>query len=129
MDSCLSFGKSGHIRRDCPTLKVQVRENKESQASASNSDAPKKNLFYALEPWSDQEGSPNVDIDTLQIFSIHVYELLDLSATLYFVTLLVSIKFNLLLHILKEPFLVSTSIGDSVVEKRVYKKLYYFFIS
>ncbi|XP_049382861.1 uncharacterized protein LOC125847242 [Solanum stenotomum] len=55
-----SCGKSGHVRRDCPMLKVQGRENKQAQASGSNSDAPKKNHFYSLQSRGDQQSSPNV---------------------------------------------------------------------
>ena len=75
MDSCLSFGKSGHIRRDCPTLKVQVRENKESQASASNSDAPKKNFLLCSPIPRDQERSLYVVIGMFQVLLINVYAL------------------------------------------------------
>ncbi|WMV25219.1 hypothetical protein MTR67_018604 [Solanum verrucosum] len=49
MGNCYGCGKSGHIRRDCPTLKAQGRENVEAQESGLNPDAPKKNHFYALE--------------------------------------------------------------------------------
>ena len=45
---------------------------------------------------------------TLHVFSFHVYALLDLGSTLYFVTPLVASKFDLLPEILHEPFLVST---------------------
>ena len=57
----------------------------------------------------------------LKVFSIDVYDLLDLSATLSFVTPLVSKKFDILPDILNEPFILSTSVGESVVAKRVYR--------
>ena len=57
----------------------------------------------------------------LQVFSINVYELLNLGATLSFLTLLVSIKFFMLPDILDEPFLVSTLVGDLVVSESVFK--------
>ena len=47
--------------------------------------------------------------------------LLDFSATLPFVTPLVSMKFNVLPDVFDEPFSVSTQVGDSVVAKRVYR--------
>ena len=53
----------------------------------------------------------------LKVFSIDVYALLDPGATLSFVNPLVNKKFD----ILHEPFIVSTSVGESVVEKRVYR--------
>ena len=46
--NCYGCGKSGHMRRDCPMLKAQGRENAQAQASGPNPDAPKKNSFYAL---------------------------------------------------------------------------------
>ena len=57
----------------------------------------------------------------LQLFSINVYALLDLDATLSFVTPLVAIKFDMLLSVLDEPFPVSNHVGDSVVPRRVYR--------
>ena len=59
--------------------------------------------------------------DMLKVFSIDVYALLDPSDTLSFVTPLVDKKFNILLDILHEPFIVSTLVGESVVTKRVYR--------
>ncbi|XP_049397238.1 DEAD-box ATP-dependent RNA helicase 3B, chloroplastic-like [Solanum stenotomum] len=47
-DGCFSCGKSGHMKRDCPMLRAQGREGKQVPPSGSNSDAPKKNHFYAL---------------------------------------------------------------------------------
>ena len=57
----------------------------------------------------------------LQLFSYDVYALFDLGATLSFVTPLIAKKFDVLLDILHEPFLVSTLVGESVVAKRVYQ--------
>ena len=56
----------------------------------------------------------------LKVFSIDIYELLDPGATLSFVTPLVANFFYILPDILHEPFIVSTSVGESVVAKRVY---------
>ena len=57
----------------------------------------------------------------LKIFSIDVYMLLDSGATLSFVTPLVEKKFDIWLDILHEHFIVSTLVGESVVEKRVHR--------
>ena len=57
----------------------------------------------------------------LKVFSIDVYALLDLDATLSFVTPLVAKKFDILPDTLHEPFIVSTLVGKSVVAKRVYR--------
>ena len=59
----------------------------------------------------------------LLVFSYPVYVLLDPRSTLYFVTPLVTSKFELLLEILHEPFLVSTHIGYNIRVERVYRDL------
>ena len=58
----------------------------------------------------------------LQDFSIVVYVLLDLVSTLSVVTPLVDKKFGMLPDVLIEPFLVTTSAVDLIVE-RVYRNL------
>ncbi|XP_027767790.1 uncharacterized protein LOC114074070 [Solanum pennellii] len=95
-------------------------QEKNGQASGS-SDAPMKNHFYALRTRSEQETSPDVVTGMLQVFTIVVYALLDPGATLSFVTSFVAKKFDTLLDVLHEPFLVSTPVGDSVVGKRIYR--------
>ncbi|XP_015078416.1 uncharacterized protein LOC107022265 [Solanum pennellii] len=47
--NCYGCGKSGHMKRYCIMMKNQGRENAQAQASAPNSDASKKNHFYALQ--------------------------------------------------------------------------------
>ncbi|XP_049346806.1 uncharacterized protein LOC125811345 [Solanum verrucosum] len=79
--NCYGCGKNGHMRRDCPMLKAQGRENAQAQVSGPNPDAPKKNHFYALQSRGDQESSPDVVTGMLQVFLINVYALLDPSAT------------------------------------------------
>ena len=69
------------MKRDCPMIKAQGRENFQAQASDPNSDAPKKNLFYVLRCRGEQEESSYVVSGMLQVFSINVYTLLDLGAT------------------------------------------------
>ncbi|KAH0661557.1 hypothetical protein KY284_026488 [Solanum tuberosum] len=56
--NCYGCGKSGHMRRDCPMLKAQGRENAQAQANGPNPDAPKKNHCYTLQSRGDQESSP-----------------------------------------------------------------------
>ena len=65
--------------------------------------------------------STDVVTDMLQVFSINIYTLLYPDATLYFVTPLVVRKFHIIPDILIEPFLVGTSMGESVIAKRVYR--------
>ena len=57
----------------------------------------------------------------LKVFSNDVYGLFDPGATLSFVTPIVAKKFDILLDILHEHFIVSTPVDKSVVAKRVYR--------
>ncbi|KAK4733737.1 hypothetical protein R3W88_007998 [Solanum pinnatisectum] len=54
---CYGCGKSGHQLKDCPTRTTKGREGNQAPPSGSNSDAPKKNRFYALQLRNDQERS------------------------------------------------------------------------
>ena len=63
-------------------------------------DAATKNHFYALPSRGEQKSSPDVLTGILQVFSIDVYALLDLGATLSFCTPLIAIKFDIFPHIL-----------------------------
>ena len=121
MGNFYSCGKSEHMKRDCPMMKSQARENAQVQESFPNPDAPKKNHFYALRSRDDQEESPNVVTGMLQVYSTNVYALLDHGATLCFVTTLVDMKFNMLPDVLIEHFSIITLVGESVVAKRVYR--------
>ena len=96
------------MKRDYPMMMSQRRENAQAQASAPNPDAPKKNLFYALQSQGDQESSSDVVTSVLQLFSVDVYALLDAGDRLSFVTPLLSMKFEILPDILDKPFSVST---------------------
>ncbi|XP_049358413.1 uncharacterized protein LOC125823000 [Solanum verrucosum] len=107
-DGCFSCGKSGHMKRDCPMLRAQGREGKQVPPCGSNSNAPKKNHFYALQSRGDQKSSPDMVTGMLHVFSIDAYALLGPGATLSFVTPFVAMKFEVLLEELLEPFLVST---------------------
>ncbi|XP_069150301.1 uncharacterized protein [Solanum lycopersicum] len=118
-DNCFGYGKCSHKVRDCPNLRGQDKGSGKSPASGSNADALKKNRFYALRSRDEQEISPDVVNGVLQVFTICVYDLLDLGATLSFVTALVAKEIDILPDILNEPFSVSTLVGDSIVAKRV----------
>ena len=105
--------------RDCQNLKSQDKCSGQAQASGS-SDSPKKNRFYALRSRAEQDTSPDMVTGMLKIFTLDVYALIDPGDTLSFVTPLVAKKFDVLPDILHEHFIVSTSVGDSVVSKIVY---------
>ena len=89
-------------------MKSQGREIVQAQEIALNPDAPKKNCFYALQSWGDQESSLDMVTGMLKLFCFDVYALLGQEATLSFVTLLVAMKFEILPKILHETFSVST---------------------
>ena len=67
------------------------------------------------------EKSLDVVSGTLYIFCFSLYGLLDQGTTFTFVTPLVASKFDLLLEILHEPFLVSTPRGDNIRVERLYR--------
>ncbi|XP_049345495.1 uncharacterized protein LOC125810021 [Solanum verrucosum] len=48
MGVCYGCVKSGHQLKDCPTRTAKERDDKKTPPIGSNSDAPKKNRFYAL---------------------------------------------------------------------------------
>ena len=56
-----------------------------------------------------------------KLFSLDLYALIDPDTTLSFVTPLIAKRFKILPDILHELILVSTSVGESVVAKRVYQ--------
>uniref|UniRef100_M1D9X3 Gag-pol protein n=1 Tax=Solanum tuberosum TaxID=4113 RepID=M1D9X3_SOLTU len=85
-DGCFSCGKSGHKMRDFPMLMDRGREGNQAPSNGSGSNAPKQNHFYALQTRGEQEGSPDVVTGILKVFQLDVYDLIDLGATLSFVT-------------------------------------------
>ena len=63
---------------------------------------------------------PDVIIAMIQVFNFFVFALVDLRASLSFVTFYVAINFGVLLEKLLEPFSVSTHVGESILGKREY---------
>ena len=58
----------------------------------------------------------------LKVFQLDVYDLLDPGATLSFMMPYMTMRFDVLLDMMLDPFSVSTPVGDSIMAKRVYKK-------
>lgn len=56
---------------------------------------------------------------TLLVFHIHVYALLDPSAIHSFVTPYIAVGFGVNPKILEKPFLVSTLVGSSIIDRWV----------
>ena len=106
--------------RDCPNLESKDKGNGQAQASGS-SDATKKNRFHSLRSKDEQETSPDVVTGLLKVSSLDAYALVDPTATLSYVTPLVHKKFDILADTFQEPLVVSNSVGESVVAKKVYR--------
>ncbi|XP_049345785.1 uncharacterized protein LOC125810322 [Solanum verrucosum] len=120
-DGCFNCGKSVHKMRDFPFLATKGRDDRKTYPISFGSSAPMQNKFYALQTQQHHNDSPNVVTDMLKEFQLDAYALLDLGATLSFVTPYVAMRFDVDPDILYNPFHVSTHTGDSIVAKRVYK--------
>jgi len=58
----------------------------------------------------------------LRVFHFDVYMLMDPGSSLFYVTPLVAMNFEINAKKIPEPFLVSTPIGEPIIAKQVYKK-------
>ena len=85
--------------KNCLNVRRQGKGNGQTQPSGPNSKAPKRNRFNALKARDEQENSPDIVTGIFQVFSINVYALLDLGATLSFVTPLVARKIDVVLDV------------------------------
>ena len=135
-EGCFGCGQSCHMLRDCSSRQGQLGGNGRAQSTTSAAPASHqtkkgnssgtgsgqcKNKLYALQDHQDQEGSPDVGSDTLPVFDLDVYALLDPRVTLSFVTPYIAVQFDVSQETLSVPFSVSTPIGDPVIARRVYK--------
>ncbi|KAH0725795.1 hypothetical protein KY284_001660 [Solanum tuberosum] len=117
IEGCFGCGQSGHRLRDCPSAK-QGQGGNNSRAQSTTSAAPSgRQLSKARQ---DQQDSPNVVIGMLRVFNLDVYALLDLGATLSFVTPYIAVKFDVSPETFSEPFSVSTPVGDPVIARRAW---------
>ena len=66
--NCYSCVKSCDMKRDCPMMNAQERENSQEHTSAPNPDSPKKICFYALHSRGDQEQSPMLSLVCYKCF-------------------------------------------------------------
>ena len=67
-----------------------------------------------------QEKSPNVFTGMLQLYLTFVYALFDPGSTLFFVTPLLSLTFEILPEVMYDPIVVSTPLKENVRADRVY---------
>lgn len=102
-------------------MRFNGKDKGSGKESGSDLDPPKKNHLYALRSRGELQSSPDVVTGILQVITINVYSLRDLGNTLSFVTPLVAKKIDILSDILKEPFMVTTPVGESIFAKRVYR--------
>ncbi|XP_049391320.1 uncharacterized protein LOC125855617 [Solanum stenotomum] len=110
-NACFGCGKMDHKIRHCPLVAKNEGDSRHraqpypsSGLSGSGANAPKQNRFYALQTCGEQEGSPDMVTGMLKVFQLDVYDLLDPSATLSFVTPYVAMTFHMLLDVLLETF-------------------------
>ena len=52
-NSCYGCGK-GHMVKDCPIVRREDKDNSKTQPNGPNSEAPKRNHFYALKARGEQ---------------------------------------------------------------------------
>ena len=76
--------------------------------------------MYDLNNRQEKEDSLDVVTGMNKVFDYTVYALLDLGQSLSFVTSYVVINFNVITEHLSELLSISTPIGESIQEKRVY---------
>nr|XP_016507966.1 PREDICTED: uncharacterized protein LOC107825602 [Nicotiana tabacum] len=80
-----------------------------------------QNRIYALSSRQDLESSPDVVTGILSVFSIDMYALIDPGSTLSYISPFVASKWDREPELLHKSFKVSTSMGESVVVRRVYR--------
>ncbi|KAH0715889.1 hypothetical protein KY284_008794 [Solanum tuberosum] len=131
---CFKCGQNGHFMRECLKNR-QGNGNGGNRAESSliaplDRVAPREatsgtsggtNRLYAINSHQEQEDSPDVVTGMIQVFDFTLYALLDLGASLSFVTPYVAMNFDVIPEQLSEPFSVSTPFGESILAERVYR--------
>ena len=84
MGNCFCCGKDVHKVIDFPNGSSQEKRIGEAKESNPSSDDPKRNQFYVLRSRGEQEESPDVVTDMLQVFSVDIYALLEPGDTIIY---------------------------------------------
>ncbi|XP_049349482.1 uncharacterized protein LOC125814073 [Solanum verrucosum] len=116
---CLKCGHNGHFMRECPKNKqgngnegnitqsyLVAPLDRATSRGATSEAGGGGNRLYAITSHQEQEDSPDVVIGMIQVFNSDVFTLLDLGASLSFVTPYVAMNYD----VLPEPFGVSTPV-------------------
>ncbi|KAK6776052.1 hypothetical protein RDI58_027053 [Solanum bulbocastanum] len=101
------------LQEDCPHS-----SRGSNQASTSMNSAPTTSTSYSAR--QDVEASNAVVTSILSVCSLDAIVLVDPGSTHFYVSLYFAIRFDRLPKLLKDPFLVATPIGESLLVKRVY---------
>lgn len=115
--------------RNYPVGKVSLRENKVLVASSStptpkgapSSFGTRRNHLCALTTQQKSKASPDVMTGTLKLFSLDVYYLLNLVSFLSYVIPFMALHFGFGPKCVSNLFSISTSVGNSIIARRVYK--------
>lgn len=132
-------GQMGHYMGDFPLERQGNEGNKvESSAETPSCRVAKRgttsrtggcsNHLYAITIHHDQEYSLDVFTGMLKVIFLDVYALLDLGATLSFMTLYIVVEFGIHLERLLDPFNVSYPVGEFILINSLYR-LYSFNLS
>lgn len=103
-----------------PQSSSAASQNRGNQRGTTSGICEGISYLYAIGGHHDQENSQDVDNGMLQVFSFDIYALLDLSATLSFVTPHVITMLDFFSQCLLEPFSMFVPVGKSILVEKVY---------
>ncbi|KAH0777818.1 hypothetical protein KY290_009229 [Solanum tuberosum] len=129
---CFKCGHNGYFMQECPKNK-QGNGNRGNRAQFSSGSPLDRvasigatsrvgregNRLYAVTSRQEQEDSLDVVTCMIRLFNFYIYNLLDLGASLYFVTTSIVVNFYVLPQQISESFSVSTPMVDC--RTRVFK--------
>ncbi|KAF3625249.1 hypothetical protein FXO37_30970 [Capsicum annuum] len=127
-DKWFNCGQPRHMIRNYPAVKLSLGQTRFLLPFLSSGtkgctiySGTSQNHLYALTTRQEFEALPNIVTEMLILFSYDVYYLLDPGSTLSYVTPFVAMHFRFGPECIPYLFSISTSVGDSVVARRVYR--------